>query len=347
MSTGRGAAVLIVLCAASVAPAGSLSRAPTGRAGGPEIWFAPAPGSLDLLQLFGSTAGWPRAFEKTDVVKFYQQHVLRTPPAIVGPNTYDALERRGVFRRIARTWRRRIALEVGAVKDFYCVQGARGTDEAIRGTIQAVEAVRDAGGEVGYLALDEPFLAGREPVCGGPDPRPTVDRLVRYMREVKAALPAIDIGLIEPYPAFGRHELAGFLGLLASRGVGPAFLHLDVDLNALRRRHDLTRDLRYVAENCARIGVAFGVIVWSGRSDTDAAYFDDALRLVRAVDAAFDWPAPDHLIVQSWAESPNGDRVTPSNLPETRHGSHTMLINRTVRMLKGLSRGRRTSGERE
>lgn len=39
---------------------------------------------------------------------------------------------------------------------------------AVAATLASVRAVESAGGTVSYLAMDEPFVSGRAPVCGGP-----------------------------------------------------------------------------------------------------------------------------------------------------------------------------------
>ena len=56
------------------------------------------------------------------------------------------------------------------------------------------------------------------------------------------------------------------------------------------------------------------------------------MRLVRRVNDAFPGALPQ-LIVQSWAESGTGLRITPTNLPEGEHNTHTWLIDETLRRL--------------
>lgn len=308
------------------------------------FWFCPAPGSLDMLDLFESPEAWSRARGRIQVFKFYQQHTMPGPPAIVGPNSFEALVRAGAFRTIVGDWRTRIALEAGSVKEFYCTPDERGMRESVAATLRSLDAIREAGGAVTYLAMDEPFIGGLSQRCGGPAFEPTADRLRTYMTAVRAAYPAVRIGLIEAYPTFSPDDFASMLRLMRARGTPPAFLHADVDLAAMRPDRDaFGRDMIRLSDIAAAHGIPFGLIVWGSNGDADALYADDAQRLADAVHKTFRDPSllPDHIIFQSWAESSRGLRITPSNLPEQRPDTHTWLVNTFVEQF-----GRRYRGGR-
>ena len=138
------------------------------------VWFSPGPGTVDYVQLFEHPEEWPHARQLISVFKFYQQHTQTPAPSIVGPNTYDALARAGAFSLVNK-WRKKIALEVGSVKEFYCTADASGMNASISGTLASIAAVKSAGGAVAYLAMDEPFVSGRSRTCGGPALEPTAD----------------------------------------------------------------------------------------------------------------------------------------------------------------------------
>ena len=302
------------------------------------VWFSPGPGTLDYLRLFERPDEWRQARQLTSVFKFYQQHTQTPAPSIVGANSYDALARAGAFRTLSR-WGLKIALEVGAVKEFYCTPDARGMTEAIQNTVAAVRAVETAGGKVAYLAMDEPFLAGRAAVCGGPALDATADRLRVYGRGVAEAFPDVRIGLIEAYPSFAPAAFEAMLRLLAERGVKPAFLHVDVDLRALRAgRDDFPRDMRQLRDICLAQDVRFGFIIWGYNGDADAAYGADAARLTGELADTFRWAQmPDHVVFQSWAVSATGLLITPQNLPEDRPSTHTQILWSGWRRLRGQS----------
>ncbi len=293
------------------------------------VWLAPAPGSLDYTRLFLAPGEWPDALRVVDVFKFYQQHTVSPPDAIVGPNTYDRLAQAGVFRTVTHGWRKKIALEVAAVKEFYCTPDGRGMQEAIEATLASVRAVQRGGGIVSYLAMDEPFLAGLSPQCGGPALVATADRLAVYMRGVGRVYPGIRVGLIEAYPSFTPDQLIEMAALMRARGLPLAFLHADIDLRGLRSgRDDIRGDLRRLSAAMAAVKLPFGIIVWGENGDADALFAADAMRLEAAVEEAFPrWDVvPPQLIVQSWAESSTGLRITPANLPQGRADSLTGLL---------------------
>jgi len=301
------------------------------------LWFAPSPGSLDYLRLFEHSEEWPRARQLISVFKFYQQHTRTPAPAIVGPNTYDALARAGAFRLLGQ-WQKKIAIEAGAVKEFYCTPDASGMNASIADTTDSLKAVASAGGSVSYIAMDEPFVAGRAAVCGGPALEPTADRVATYVRGVQAQFPAVRVGLIEAYPFTSEPNLERAIDLLRARGVTPAFVHADVDSHALRAgRDDFTRDMRALRQACVGRGIAFGIIVWGYNGDSDTLYARDAATLATEIGTAFRiWPdMPDHIVSQSWAVSSTGLLITPSNLPETDDDTHTMLLRALWHQFRG------------
>jgi len=323
-----GLAVLALLLALSP---GSSAALPEDR-----IWFAPSPGSIDYQQLFARPEEWPHARQLVSVFKFYQQHTQTPTPDIVGPNSYDALARAGAFRLLNK-WGKKIALEVGAVKDFYCTPDASGMNAAIAATAASIRAVQAGGGSVAYLAMDDPFAAGKAAVCGGPAPEPTADRIATYVRGVRSQFPDVRVGLIEAYPTTSEPDLEKNLDLLRDRNVAPVFLHADIDSRGLRPgRDDFTRDMRALRKACADRNIAFGIIVWGYDGNSDVLYTADTGRLATEITDAFpSWnDMPDQLIFQSWAVSDTGLLITPSNLPEDAPYTHTRLLWQLYRDLR-------------
>ena len=300
------------------------------------IWFCPGPGTLDYLRLFEHPEEWRRAREIVDVFKFYQGHTQPTNP-VFAPNTYPALVRANAFRTV-KTWGKKLAIEVGVVKEFYCTPDPSGMNQAIEDTLGSIRAVQSAGANVDYLAMDDPFASGKSARCGGPAPEPTADRIATWVHGVQGSVPASRIGLIEAYPFSSADVIETSLDLLSARGVPPAFLHMDVDLNAIRAPvSDFTRDMRRLKAACTARNVPFGIIIWGNNPDVDALYALDAGRLVNATASTFaTWDdMPDHLIVQSWAQTRTGLWITPNNLPDNREYAHTSLLLDIYRRLRG------------
>ncbi|HWK12553.1 MAG TPA: hypothetical protein VNR64_21000 [Vicinamibacterales bacterium] len=321
-----------VVCAFLIVTGPVRGAAPLDR-----IWFCPGPGSIDYLRLFDHPEEWTHARKIMSVFKFYAGHTQTPPHPNVGANSYSALVGVDAFRQLNR-WGKKIAIEVGAVKEFYCTPDASGMNAAIADTLASVKAVEAAGGTVSYLAMDEPFASGRAAVCGGPALEPTADRVALYTSAIRTARPAVQLGLIEAYPFSSEAQIESMFDLLEARNAKPAFFHLDIDLNAVRQmRLDLTDDLRRLKSACAARQIPFGVLIWGYNGDADALYALDAGRLLNFVTEAFPSSSdvPDQIIFQSFAVSSTGQSITPSNLPESRAYTHTNLLWSFYRRLAG------------
>jgi len=299
------------------------------------IWFAPGPGTIDYINLFQHPEEWPNARALFDVFKFYQQHTQTPPPDIVGPNSYDALVRAGAFQTLTK-WNKKIAIEAGSVKEFYCTPDASGMNAAIQNTLASIRAVQQAGGTVSYIAMDEPFVSGRSKICGGPALEPTADRVATYVSGVKAAYPGVAIGLIEAYPFSSESAIETIVQLLEARNATPAFLHMDTDWR-LSGPTAFKRDMARLRTFAASQGIPFGSIIVGLNGDADALYAVDAYGVTELIAATYSkWDRmPDQFIVQSWAQSITGQYIAPTNLPETQMYTHTNILRDVYRRLRG------------
>ena len=306
-----------------------------------EVWLTPNAGSLDMQKLFEAPAEWPTALTRLSVFKFYQGQALEPPPNPgTLPNDYGSLRSVLAFSRLTRLWNKRIALEVGVVKPFYCSPDGSAERRAVADTIAAIWNVEAAGGHVDYLAMDEPFISGvTTAACGAPDPAPTADRIVRYIQAIKRAYPRAAVGLIEAYPYFSAARLVQFLDLMRSRGVVFPFFHLDVDVENMNAaaRASAPGDLRYLAGFAAALGTRFGMIFWGQNGDSSAAFANGVILHLQLAERAFgDWTdMPDDLIFQSWARSSSGQGIIPPNLPETAPDTLTNLVVSGLGFLEG------------
>jgi hypothetical protein len=272
------------------------------------------------------------------VFKFYNQHTQTPAASIVGPNTYAALARADAFRKVRR-WGMKTSMEVGSVKEFFCVAGSGGMEASIRNTIEGIRAIEAAGGRVDSISMDEPWVSGKAAVCGGPALEPTADMVAVYMQGVSRAFPRTSIGLIEAYPFSNADEIERMLRLMQARGVPPAFLHMDVNWKALRPG-EFARDMTRLHDVCRSMRIPFGIIL-VGYSDADTLYGVETADLAHLVAETYrTWDAmPDHVIFQSWVSTPAGQFITPSNLPEDRLHSHTNLVWALTRLLRGATGG--------
>jgi hypothetical protein len=328
---GRAATAVLVVLAL-----GTIRAAPVPVAAD-RVWFCPGPGTLDYIRLFEHPEEWAHARQMVSVFKFYQQHTQVPVPSIVGPNSFDALVRAGVFRMLTG-WNMKIAIEAGSVKEFYCTPDASGMNASIASTLDSIRAVEGAGGTVSYLAMDEPFVAARFKVCGGPALEPTADRVATYVAAVTAARPKLAIGLIEAYPFSSEPAIETIVQLLKARGAMPAFLHMDVNWK-LTGTARFEQDMAALKAFCAAQNLPFGVILNGTDGDADALYATEVYTTAGLLAETFrTWAnMPDHLIVQSWAVSSTGLLITPTNLPEDRAFTHTAMLWDVLRRLKGAS----------
>jgi hypothetical protein len=324
------AALLTAILAASTS-----SATPTLPVRADRIWFSPGPGTLDYLQLFENPGQWSRARSVVSVFKFYAQHTQTPASSIVGPNTYDALVRAGAFRTLT-SWKIKTALEAGSVKEFWCTADSSGMEASIRSTLEAVKAIEDAGGQLTYLAMDEPWVSGRAPVCGGPALEPTADRVATYMTSVTRMRPSLKIGLIEAYPFSSAQAIETMVQLMRARGVPPAFLHMDVDWHRLQP-DEFSRDIKRLQAFAGSLTIPFGIIIVGYNGDADSLYAYDVGGLTGLLADTFQtWDAmPQQIIFQSWVVTSTGQFITPTNLPEDRLYTHTNSLWELFRRLRG------------
>jgi hypothetical protein len=326
------AALLTAVLGIVAAPAPAVSALPVSA---DRIWFSPGPGTVDYLQLFTNPERWTRARSVISVFKFYVQHTQTPAPSIVGPNTYDAFVRAGAFRNLA-SWKIKTAVEAGSVKEFWCTPDSSGMEASIRSSLDGIKAIEDAGGQLSYLAMDEPWVSGRASVCGGPALEPTADRVAIYMSALARAHPTLKVGLIEAYPFSGAEAIETMVQLMRARGVPPAFLHMDVDWHRLQPG-EFTRDMKRLQGFARSLNIPFGIIIVGYNGEADALYAFDVGGLTGLIAETFQtWDAmPEQIIFQSWVVTSTGQFITPSNLPEDRLYSHTNSLWELFRRLRG------------
>ena len=187
-----------------------------------------------------------------------------------------------------------------------------------------------------YIAMDEPFVSGRSRTCGGPALEPTADRVAQYVSGVTAVFPGTKVGLIEAYPFSSEAAIEQIVQLLKARSVALAFLHMDIDWH-LAGSAAFIRDMSQMQSFSASQGIPFGVIITGYSGAADALYAVDVGGIVDQMSKTFGrWAQmPDELIFQSWAVSPTGQDIVPSNLPEDRAYTHTNMLWEELRRLHG------------
>ena len=291
-------------------------------------WFGPNVGS-DIASLVERPDEWAEARAKTAVFQLYVQSITGDDPDYggTGPRScWSALSECGFVAKLAE-WNIPLAIEAGLVKPGHC-DGTACLDE-----IQlAIRKVREAGGEVRYVCLDEPLCASAPQ---WPDScRLTLHQtaeIVAHAVEVitQYGVGGIEVVLVEAYPSARSGDLLGFVRSILSHGVTLAGLHLDVDRYAVRdqkiKDQVFQREIAEMQQWFEEFGLPFGLIYMGQRASSEGDYQRDVLALrdqIRrlGIDRG-------RRIVQSWAtRGQNGPKDLPINLSETSPGSHTALL---------------------
>jgi hypothetical protein len=269
----------------------------------------------DFLALFQPGAPWPTAASKVQVFKVSTQFVMQSPDADV-ITMIRGLHDRGIA----------LAVEGGFL------YGAGGCGRGMEGfAAQHIAAalatrIKKLGGEIAYVAMDEPLWFGGLHVnhvgaCHWQIPQ-IVAQVAEGVAELRRIFPQARVGDIEPighadfdWPG----EIAAWSAAYrAAVGVPLAFIHADVAWTQAWQA-----PLKAVAASAHAEGIPFGVIIDSDRPDTvDAAWTDHATNNLRAVRTVLGG-TPDHLIFQSWTAAPS------RFLPDTQAGTLTNLVART------------------
>jgi hypothetical protein len=267
----------------------------------------------DYLSLFQQGAPWPRAASVVRVFKIYSQFVNRASDAELR-TAFTDLRRRNIA----------LALEAGPM-----TAGANcGHGEGYGGPLTAgriAERIRQSGGDVQYLAMDEPLWFGHQSsganACHTPIPEIARD-VAANVAAFKRMFPAAQVGDIEP---IGRAEPAEWTDELMqwaqayrdAAGVPLAFFDADVYWAG-----PWQRQLTLLAARLHAAGIRLGVIYDGDRDDqTGQAWTRHAEQRFAAVESGLGL-TPDQAILQTWMPQPD------HMLPETQPGTMTWLVDR-------------------
>jgi len=203
-------------------------------------------------------------------------------------------------------------------------------------TRDAIEGVTYYGGEVTFLAMDEPYIGGELTANGlscHQTMEQTADAAARYMDLVKASFPDIIVGDVEPYPYFSAAQIEDWTRALEARGAVPAFFHLDVNPREGGSLHDeagIAADMQELKAFYEERGISFGVIYTANMNfgvQSDQGYYQLTMDWLGQIQRAIG--RPQHVIFESWlGPAPGGRHEVPINLPDDDPAvySHTRLV---------------------
>lgn len=268
------------------------------------VWFGPNMGSRDFVQMFTDPESWSEARARMDVFRFHASVLFPTPCSICGDN-----------HKLA-DWDIAIGIEVGAIYE----SGCDGEANYWRDAGVVIQNIEQNGGEVAFLAMDEPLLhGGNKPVAGtcNYSLQEAAAETAIFVKTVQSHHPEILVGDTEPYPHYSIAQLEGWILELENNGVFLPFFHLDVDVERVRvEGQNVVADLQELKRFCDQRGIAFGVIFTSNwtQSSSERDYYLSTMGWLETVKEAIG--RPNHIIFESWqGPSPSGIHEAPLNLP--------------------------------
>ena len=295
-------------------PAVQAGAAPTA----PTVWISP-PASHDGLafrELFTQPNQWKETRPQVDVL-FYTDLNLN--------KQFSDNELRAWLPTLTR-WHIRLALEVGAVKEW----GTTGA-KTFAAERPLWDRIRRLGGDISAIALDEPLTCVRQSLKKPDDY--AVQETADYISLVRRYDPRIQIGDIEPYPSIPLADHLWWIGALqkrlAEKGVrGLNFYRLDVDwVNFVAGSRGSWPEVKVLEQHCRQDRLPFSLIYWAADYPEikNRGMADDSTWYVGVMQEGYDYAlvggAPDQYVIESWVGAP------AHSVPET--GDWTFI--RTVR----------------
>jgi hypothetical protein len=269
----------------------------------------------DYMQLFEDNAPWGNAARKVKAFKVYTQFVASA--------TDEQLA-----KLFADLKKRRIDL---AEETMMLPLGPNGCGRGVEGYLDpnglqtVMERIKRLGGELRYVAMDEPLWFGhvsnQANSCHSP-----IDAIARDVASrvavIKKVFPNIEVGDTEPLaspaqPADWLNEISAWIAAY-KQAVGAPLSFYDADLTWSANWQP---QLVSLAGRLRAAGVAYGVIYDGDSTDSSGtAWVQHAENRFVQVEGN---PAtvPDRALLQSWTLQPE------HMLPETDPGTMTYLVN--------------------
>jgi len=298
------------------------------------IWFSPIVpaawnnmiGSVDYLDLFAPGASWTTASSRIQVFKMYPQMLSPTFPGSFSDATLQQIFSWLNSHNIA------LAVEFPPLTPTAaCGMGVEGFAGEL--ALPIATHIQQLGGNLQYIALDEPFYHGST-LYTGPNacqwtPQQIAANALQSVVQIKTVFPKVIVGDIEPVPG-GQNWLslyaAGIDAWRTAAGAPFAFFHFDVNWQI-----DWKPSVESLRQVLQLRGIPFGMIYNGWASDlSDAQWMSDAESHYAQWETQ-GGALPGHVIFQSWYAYPD------HALPESDPTALTYLIDSYFRQRTSLS----------
>jgi hypothetical protein len=284
----------------------------------PLYWFAPLPpqplgpynGSDDYMKLFEPGAEWEEAASEIQVFKLYGGWAATDATVSMLSQAIEGIRQRGLA----------LAVELGPLnEDATCglyIEGFAG-----RQGVNTVNRIEASGGDLNFIALDEPYYWAHfydgDQACNWSTERIAKD-VGTFIAQVRKIFPDVVVGDIEPVT--GPADAAAYKEWLetfrAVNGYDLAFLHLDMDWSNSSWPQEALAMEAYGRE----LGIPIGIIyIGNFHEDSDASWMAVTGERVKLYELQ-SGGQPDHVIFQSWTDRP--DRA----LPESERNTWTWFM---------------------
>ncbi len=283
-------------------------------------------GSVDYLDLFTPGADWTTASSRIQVFKMYTQMISPSFPGSFSDATLQQIFSYLNSHHIA------LAVEFPPlIPTAECGIGVEGFAGEL--ALPMSTRIRQLGGNLQYIAFDEPFYHGSV-LYPGPNacrwtPQQIAADALQSVIQIKTVFPNVIVGDIEPVPggpAWLSQYTAGIDAWRAVYGAPFAFFHFDVNWGISWKP-----SVESLREALEQRGIPFGMIYNGWTTDlSDAQWMNDA------ENHYVEWEAqggaiPTQVIFQSWYPYPQ------HVLPESDPTALTYLIDSYFRERTKLS----------
>jgi hypothetical protein len=298
------------------------------------IWFSPISpaawnnmiGSVDYLDLFAPGAAWTTASSRIQVFKLYPEMLFTVSPGSFSDSTLQLIFSYLNSHNIA------LAVEFPPLTPTAtCGMGVEGFAGQL--ALSMATRIQQLGGNLQYLAFDEPFYHGST-LYSGPNacqwtPQQIAANALQSVVQVRTVFPNVIVGDIEPVPAGGdwlNQYTAGIDAWRAAAGIPFAFFHFDVNWQV-----DWKPNVEDMRQALQQRSIPFGIIYNGWATDlSDAQWMTDAENHYAQWEAQ-GGTIPSHVIFQSWYPYPQ------HALPESDPTALTYLIDSYFRQRTSLS----------
>lgn len=320
----------------------------------PEIWLGPQSTiplarpihQMDFMEMFTPNAPWKFAAAHTQVFKLYASYLANTATQNDINTIVADLKRRGIA----------VGLEVGVLDVNINMVDYRGINihcggigHGIEGygtpamAIRLSEMIKNAGGTIKYLDMDEPLFYGHffkgspdiQTACCHSTVSEVVNQAIPTLNAYIQEFPDIVIDDIEPvfmvaYPNWQADTYAWVSGINKAMGRPLASMHMDIPwaarpphvcAQAALAFYQFAKDLQQHGF-LGKIG-----IIYNGTplDTTDQMWMQDARNHVLILERQFG-SHPDQVIFQSWM--PNPTHAMPESSPDALTSLVNFYLNR-------------------